>query len=203
MEEELPPRLRAPPALPDELVEEVLLRFPPDDPARLVRAALVCKRWARLVSARAFRRRFRDFHLQRRGAPMLGFFHNAHAPDLIEAISASFVRTSASCPPLDAQRGWLALDARGGRVLLHPVGDFAQLLYDRDDAAYAGIRLSVWDPLSAAGGGHLELPVLALPRRPRCSAATRTASRTTPAGPSALYWWARTPRVHSLAYTPP
>ncbi|KAJ1287534.1 hypothetical protein BS78_02G017700 [Paspalum vaginatum] len=34
---------RPPPAVPEELVEEVLLRFPPDDPARLVRAALVCR----------------------------------------------------------------------------------------------------------------------------------------------------------------
>ncbi|KAG2631322.1 hypothetical protein PVAP13_2NG008300 [Panicum virgatum] len=47
-----------PPAeLVEEIVEEVLLRFPPDDPASLVRAALVCRLWRRLVSAAAFRRR--------------------------------------------------------------------------------------------------------------------------------------------------
>ncbi|CAD6252174.1 unnamed protein product [Miscanthus lutarioriparius] len=33
-----------PAALMDELVEEFLLRLPPDDPASLVNAALVCKR---------------------------------------------------------------------------------------------------------------------------------------------------------------
>ena len=57
----------------DELLEEVLLCIPPDDPASLLRAALVCKRWGRLVSGRGFRRRFRDFH---RTAPMLGAIVN-------------------------------------------------------------------------------------------------------------------------------
>jgi len=37
------PRPAPPAALMDELVEEILLRIPPDDPARLLRAALVCK----------------------------------------------------------------------------------------------------------------------------------------------------------------
>jgi hypothetical protein len=46
----------------EELVEEILLRFPPHEPACLVRAALVCKRWCRLVSGPGFRRRFREFH---------------------------------------------------------------------------------------------------------------------------------------------
>ncbi|CAN6284072.1 unnamed protein product [Urochloa humidicola] len=41
----------------DELIEEVFLRFPADDPALLFRAALVCKRWRRLVSDPGFRRR--------------------------------------------------------------------------------------------------------------------------------------------------
>ncbi|KAL6593867.1 hypothetical protein ACP70R_048768 [Stipagrostis hirtigluma subsp. patula] len=54
-----------PPAseLMDDLVDEVLLRFPPHEPERLVRAALVCKRWRRLIySDPGFRRRFREFH---------------------------------------------------------------------------------------------------------------------------------------------
>jgi hypothetical protein len=45
-----PPPLRRPPALMDELMEEILLRLPPDKPVLLVRAALVCKRWCRLVA---------------------------------------------------------------------------------------------------------------------------------------------------------
>jgi hypothetical protein len=58
------------PADPEELVEEVLRRVPPDDPASLFRAALVSKRWRRLISGRGFRRRFREFH---RFPPLLGF----------------------------------------------------------------------------------------------------------------------------------
>jgi len=30
-------------ALVDDLMDDILLRFPPDDPAALVRAALICK----------------------------------------------------------------------------------------------------------------------------------------------------------------
>ncbi|OEL28741.1 hypothetical protein BAE44_0010240 [Dichanthelium oligosanthes] len=152
---EPPPPPRAPPALADELVEEIVLRFPPDDPAGLVRAALVCKRWCRLVSAHAFRRRFRGLH--RRPAPMLGFLCNdvsrvAAGGD--EACSARFVRTAASCPPVASRRGWHALDARAGRVLLHR-------------AAAQVISLAVWDPLAAGDSHHLDLPAPALPRRPR------------------------------------
>ncbi|CAL5000330.1 unnamed protein product [Urochloa decumbens] len=147
-----PPPLRDPAALADELVEEILLRSPPDDPARLVHAALVCKRWCRLLTGPAFRRRFRP-------APMLGFLCNdaprsgAGAGE-DEACSARFVRTAASCPPVAPRRGWHALDARAGRVLLH-----------RAAAAPAqAIRLAVWDPLARR---HLDLPAPALPRRPR------------------------------------
>ncbi|CAD6271816.1 unnamed protein product [Miscanthus lutarioriparius] len=91
---------------------------------------------------------------------MLGFFRNVCEVDgnciARPARSSRLVRTSASCPPLNTQRGWHAIDARGGRVLLH-----------RDDAVPMGIRLAVWDPFSAAAAGHLELPVPILPRRPR------------------------------------
>nr|CAB3451812.1 unnamed protein product [Digitaria exilis] len=62
-----------PPELMDELVEEVLLRLPLDSPAHLAGAALVCRRWRRLVSGSAFRRRLRDLH---RAPPMLGFLCN-------------------------------------------------------------------------------------------------------------------------------
>jgi hypothetical protein len=34
----------------DELIEEILRRLPPSEPACLVRAALVCKRWFGIVS---------------------------------------------------------------------------------------------------------------------------------------------------------
>nr|TKW30208.1 hypothetical protein SEVIR_2G020600v2 [Setaria viridis] len=54
-----------PPPLPwlhNVLVEEILVRLPPDDPASLLRVAFACKRFARLVSGPGFRARFRGFH---------------------------------------------------------------------------------------------------------------------------------------------
>ncbi|KAL6640003.1 hypothetical protein ACP70R_022313 [Stipagrostis hirtigluma subsp. patula] len=95
----------SPPELVEDLIEEVLLRIPPDDPARLARAALVCKPWCRVASEPGFRR------------SMPG---------------ARFVPTSSFRPPRAAAGGggWRALDARHGRVLLAnlycksgPIGD--------------------------------------------------------------------------------
>ncbi|KAK8458832.1 hypothetical protein SEVIR_2G018800v4 [Setaria viridis] len=102
------PLPRSPPALMDELVEEILLRVPPDDPARLVHAALTCKRWCRLVSDPGFRRRFRLFH---RAGPMLGFVYRG-------TCTTGFTPTSSFRPPGAAVcRDWWPLDARHGRIL--------------------------------------------------------------------------------------
>ncbi|EAZ38526.1 hypothetical protein OsJ_22913 [Oryza sativa Japonica Group] len=63
----------AAPELVDDMTYEILLHIPPDDPASLVRASLVCKRWRQLLTDPAFLRRYRAFH---RTPPMLGFIHN-------------------------------------------------------------------------------------------------------------------------------
>ncbi|EER95782.1 hypothetical protein SORBI_3002G014700 [Sorghum bicolor] len=118
------PPPRPPPPLVDDLVEEVLLRFPPKDPAALVRAALVCKRWRRLVSGPGFRRRFSEFH---RTPPMLGMFCNG---ELIRV--SDFVPTTTFRPHHAERRHRRALDARHGRVLFHGEGR----------------GLSVWDPIT-------------------------------------------------------
>ncbi|XP_004977930.2 uncharacterized protein LOC101760906 [Setaria italica] len=96
----------------DELIEEVLLRLPPDDPASLARAALVCRRWRRLISDPCFRRRFRSLHRP----PMLGFVCNiadTDGPDI-----SRFVPTSSFRPPRADRRDLRAIDSRHGRVLL-------------------------------------------------------------------------------------
>ncbi|CAL5034381.1 unnamed protein product [Urochloa decumbens] len=103
----------------DELVEEVLLRIPPDDPASLLRAALVCRRWRRLVSGPAFRRRFLE--LRHHTPPMLGFFVGNN---FILSI-ADFVPTS-SIPrqQADSAHGcgeWRARARLGGGVHALPV----------------------------------------------------------------------------------
>ncbi|CAD6221568.1 unnamed protein product [Miscanthus lutarioriparius] len=115
-----PPPPPPPPPLVDDLVEEVLLRFPPDDPAALVRAALVCKRWRRLVSGPGFRRRFSEFH---RTPPMLGMFCNR------ELIRVSHFLPTTAFRPHHAERVPIALDARHGRVLLRGE-DWALVVWD-------------------------------------------------------------------------
>ncbi|KAF8731291.1 hypothetical protein HU200_016345 [Digitaria exilis] len=66
-----------PPPPPTELIgdviAEILLRLPPDEPEYLFRAALVCKPWLRVLCDPGFRRRYRAFH----GAPpLLGLLHS-------------------------------------------------------------------------------------------------------------------------------
>ncbi|WVZ61734.1 hypothetical protein U9M48_011560 [Paspalum notatum var. saurae] len=61
-----------PPELMDELVEEILLRLPPDEPEHLFRATLVFKPWLRALCDPAFLRRYRTFH---RAPPLLGLLH--------------------------------------------------------------------------------------------------------------------------------
>ncbi|CAL5091801.1 unnamed protein product [Urochloa decumbens] len=132
-------------ALMDELVEEVLVRLPPDDPTHLFRAALVCKRWCRLVSALGFRRRLLEFH---HTAPVLGVLCNSSGrdEDLVYQDFAWFVPNSSSFRLRRAhgRRGRRALDACHGRVLLRSM-----------------TRMSVWDPIT---GREQELPPV-----PRCS----------------------------------
>ncbi|CAL4997904.1 unnamed protein product [Urochloa decumbens] len=164
--------MAAPPELVDDLVEEVLLRIPPDDPASLARAALVSRRWYRVAAGRSFRRRFRERH-RRAAPPVLGLLCNlgggggggddARASRLVptsssrpaaaarrgDARSSAFVPTSTFRPPSAAAGpGWRVLDARHGRVLL------ANQVWEKRPVHDA---LVVWDPVT---GDRLELPEL-------------------------------------------
>lgn len=139
------------PSLMEELIEEILLRLPPQDPASLVRAALVCKPWCRLVADPWFQRRFRELH---RTPPMLGLLCNHHG----SRSSFSFVRTTASSPlHAPPSSGWCPLDARHGLVLLRePTRNL----------------VVAWDPITEV---QWELPVL--PRRAvSCTAAVLCAA---------------------------
>ncbi|CAD6257856.1 unnamed protein product [Miscanthus lutarioriparius] len=126
----------APPRSLPELIEdttaEILLRVPPDEPAHLVRASLVCKLWRRILLDPAFLRRYREFH---RIPPLLGFLRNSITASLFQ--SFRFVSTTSaspiSQPPFDCAR-WRALSCRHGRVLL--------------DTGFYGVDLVVWDPIT-------------------------------------------------------
>ncbi|CAL5092001.1 unnamed protein product [Urochloa decumbens] len=122
-----------PPELMEELVEEILLHFPPHEPARLVHAALVCKRWCHLISAPGFRRRFCKLH---RTPPMLGFHYRSIADDGDNV--GHFVPISAFRLPRAVTSSWRALDARHGRILLRSLGK----RFGSD------IALAVWDPIT-------------------------------------------------------
>ncbi|TVU40494.1 hypothetical protein EJB05_13961, partial [Eragrostis curvula] len=127
------PRPRPPPPLMDELVEEILLRLPPDKPASLVRAALVSKRWCRLVSDAGFRRRFRDFH---RTPPIIGYLWDLEIIDHV----VRFLPAPSSGLSLADHRDMRVRDARHGRVLLQACG---KKYYG---CPYSGFI--VWDPIT-------------------------------------------------------
>ncbi|WVZ53955.1 hypothetical protein U9M48_004838 [Paspalum notatum var. saurae] len=125
-----------PPPLPDELVEEVLLRLLPDIPASIARAGLVCKRWRHLLSDPDFPRRFREFH--RRSPPVLGFLYNTRPGDDNDGhVAARFVPTSASRVPHWAQ------DSRHGRVLLFNGFNFVVCVPIADERYLSGRTAAV------------------------------------------------------------
>ncbi|KAF7105254.1 hypothetical protein CFC21_106084 [Triticum aestivum] len=126
-----------PPTLPEELVEEILFRIPPNEPAGLLRASLVCKSWSQAVSHRGFRRCLHDFH----GAPpVLGFLHDWDDEDIPDFISATVSPFSLAVPD---RWLWQAVDCRHGRALF---------LSDDPDAE----ELLVWEPIT---GSQQRVPV--------------------------------------------
>ncbi|KAJ1262686.1 hypothetical protein BS78_09G128700 [Paspalum vaginatum] len=134
----------SPPALMEELIEEILLRLPPEEPVYLIRAALVCKAWRRILSDSSrggFLRRYREFH----GAPpLLGYVHNAHHHPRLDST------TTTASPPLsmpeasDEDMRWV-LDCRHGRVLI------------MDDIYSPSIRFIIWDPITR-DRKHVKVP---------------------------------------------
>ncbi|WVZ77304.1 hypothetical protein U9M48_025187 [Paspalum notatum var. saurae] len=133
-----PPR----PPLPEEFVEEILVRFPPDDPASLVRAALVCKLWRRLILSPAFCRTYSELH--RAAAPVLGVLCQAELdPDDCRSMAmAQFVpATSFYRPAVAVHYGCRVIDARHGRVLLQRVPPWPPSNFT------SSIDLFVWDPV--------------------------------------------------------
>ncbi|CAM0145203.1 unnamed protein product [Urochloa decumbens] len=116
-----------PPELNEDIIAEILLWLPPDEPAHLVRASLVCKPWRRILSGRAFLRSYRRFH---QTPPLLGFFN--------DMISTSFVPITAAAAFPFSQLAfnslpWCVLDSHHSHVLL-----LHRFTYD----------LLVWDPIT-------------------------------------------------------
>ncbi|KAF8713999.1 hypothetical protein HU200_027989 [Digitaria exilis] len=114
----------------EELVGEILLRLPPEEPKHLFRAALVCKPWLRILCDPAFLRRYRAFH----GAPpLLGLLHKRQVP-----IGVSPIRFASTTSLPDFPHPFpdgCPLDCRHGRVLIRMLGN-------------TGLEYLVWDPIT-------------------------------------------------------
>jgi hypothetical protein len=121
-----------PPELMPELVGEILLRLPPDEPEHLLRAALVCKPWLRTLCDPTFRRRYHAFH---RTPPLLSLLHKLQVS---QGAPPQFLAPTTAAPlspyPVCSFRT-RPLDCRHGRVLIHV----------EDDEYW---HLLVWDPVT-------------------------------------------------------
>ncbi|KAL6629906.1 hypothetical protein ACP70R_029671 [Stipagrostis hirtigluma subsp. patula] len=116
------PSATAPPALPDELVEEILLRL--DDAADLARASAACASFRRVVTDLRFLRRFRSLH----PPPVLGFldatgrnrgFYQAQPPRRSAPAAGAFAQAADfSFSFLPDPGRWHVCDVCDGRVLL-------------------------------------------------------------------------------------
>ncbi|XP_072147851.1 F-box protein At5g03970 [Setaria viridis] len=125
----------------DELVGEILLRLPPDEPEHLFRAALVCKPWLRVLCDPAFRSSYRAFH---RAPPLLGLLHR------LMVVQGDPAPSPTTAAPLSPYPHCLRpLDCRHGRVLLHA-----------GDGGWQTWHLVVWDPVT---GEQQRLPQPGIP----------------------------------------
>ncbi|VAH39243.1 unnamed protein product [Triticum turgidum subsp. durum] len=132
-----------PPALPGELVEEILLRLLPEDPACLLRASLVCKDRGNSVSGPGFRRRLHELH----GAPsVLGLLHGKPSQRFIPTTASPFFLATPD------HRSRRSLDCRHGRALF--LQDAKELL--------------VWEPIT---GSQWRVPLPAAFKRSYSTAA--------------------------------
>lgn len=137
--------------LSDELVGEILVRLPPDDPACLLRASLACKVWRRILADRALRRRLH------RAPPVVGFLRIGMGEGDMRYGSRYTPNNGAASSRRPAAAGsrdlplWLVLDCRHGRAL------FATPCPRRAAAATTslGHDLVVWDPFT---NEHRRLP---------------------------------------------
>uniref|UniRef100_A0ACD6A2Q1 Uncharacterized protein n=1 Tax=Avena sativa TaxID=4498 RepID=A0ACD6A2Q1_AVESA len=108
-----PSRYDSPPGIPDHLVEEILIRLPPDEPSCLLRASFACKTFRRAVSSPGFRRRFIELH-RHQAPPLIGFLHNWEDERISRFVPTTSSPFSLAAPDL---RSWQALDCRHGRAL--------------------------------------------------------------------------------------
>ncbi|KAL6896786.1 hypothetical protein ACP4OV_007358 [Aristida adscensionis] len=114
---------RQPPALTDDVLEEILLRVA--SPTDLARASAACATFRRIAADPAFLRRYRSLH-----PPLLLGVLNSRPPLGFDPVEADYPNAPAARAlaaaadfsfefvPLTGQRRWRIADVRRGRVLL-------------------------------------------------------------------------------------
>ncbi|XP_066391832.1 uncharacterized protein [Miscanthus floridulus] len=148
------PRTRLSSELVDDTIIDVLLRLPPEGPAHLFRASLVCKQWRRVLSHPDFLRLYSRVH---RTPPLLGLFNLCSSDSHPGPCFVPIPTTAAGSPSSSVAAAdggalaidhcpWRVLDCRHGRILL-------QRRYVADDAR----AFLVWEPIT---GDRHELPWL-------------------------------------------
>ncbi|TVU18072.1 hypothetical protein EJB05_34141, partial [Eragrostis curvula] len=133
----------------DELLGEILLLLPTDDPACLLRASLVCKRWRRILADPAFHRRHRALH---RTPHVFGFLHSRYCTPFTSRF-ATIDSASRRLARRDLP-GWYLLDCRHGLALF-----MTQAQGPPDERV---VDFIVWDPLTDE---HHRLPRPSPPRK--------------------------------------
>uniref|UniRef100_A0A0E0ATM7 F-box domain-containing protein n=1 Tax=Oryza glumipatula TaxID=40148 RepID=A0A0E0ATM7_9ORYZ len=104
-------------SLAPELLSEILLRLPPDEPGHLFRAALVCKEWLRAICDPGFLRRYRAFH---GSPPLLGLLHRRQ---VLQGDPVRHLARTTAVPLFPDPTFRRALDCHHGRALLHASDD--------------------------------------------------------------------------------
>ncbi|KAK3137602.1 hypothetical protein QOZ80_5BG0454460 [Eleusine coracana subsp. coracana] len=119
----------------DDLIGEILLRLPQDDPACLLRISLVCKRWRCILADPAFRRRHRALHRDPLviGLLRVGMYHIPFSSRFVP------IHPGSRCPAGRDLLGWRVLDCRHGRAL------FMTQAPPPDERI---LDFIVWDPLT-------------------------------------------------------
>ncbi|CAL5010955.1 unnamed protein product [Urochloa decumbens] len=142
---------RCVPALPEEIIAEILARVPPNV-AFLFRCALVCKRWRRLLSDPALLRRlFPDAGR----CSLLGFLVQRHRPSVAVLRAQRLLGLLRSRVPVFVPAPGSALGPRN-RLLTSFVRDGAGLLENTEPLAVRdGLLLLRVSPSPAAAGGIL------------------------------------------------
>uniref|UniRef100_A0A0E0HWC8 F-box domain-containing protein n=1 Tax=Oryza nivara TaxID=4536 RepID=A0A0E0HWC8_ORYNI len=117
----------------EDMVTEILLRLPPEDPALFARLQLVCKQWHAILGDPCFIRLLRKFHDP---PPMLGYFINEDEPGKPMEIARFVHMTTTFRASPDIYDLASAVDSRHGLVLF-----YVRVCSDEEE------RFVVWDPM--------------------------------------------------------